>query len=855
MRPVKKPFSFQIPVLALAGLILASPAVGRDQTKKLSNAATQIIGKLWIGEGGSQRKTADIMSDPAVQRPAAVTSLKRMKLPNRRNLPQDINSPAVGTLPRKKSISGTHAALPVPSAPQTVGTNFDAATGDPMTGPFPPDVMGAAGPSQFFLFINGRLKTFNKTTGVADGVIDANPDAFFTTVMTPAVAANSTRHPQVRYDRLTSRWILTTIDTPGTSAATLGDTPNRILIAVSDAASAGVITGSTVWTFFFVQQNTVGGGDTAEFLDNPSLGIDNNALYIGGDMFVAASGSFVNTSGFVIRKSSILSGGPIVVTAFRGLITGGDGPTSPRGVDNYDAAANEGYFVGSSVAAFGRIIMRRVATPGGTPTISANIPITVATTSFPASVPHLGNTGGTNGQLDALDDRLFAAHLRNGRLWTAHNIAVDTSGVASASPGHRNAVRWYELIVPVGSGTPTVNQSGTIFDSAASNPKFYWNSTTMVSGQGHAAFGFSVAGNNDRINAGTNGRLADDTLGTQGAVALYTSSSTAYNPPGDSGGPLGRHWGSYSFTSLDPNDDMTMWTVQEFCDGTNTWGAQVAKLLAPPPATPASATPPSVTSGQSSVNVTITGTSVAGSGFFDPGAGFANRIGASVSGGVTVNSVTYTDPTHVTLNLNTIGATGGAKNVTITNPDGQSAIGSGILNITAGPLQLLSAVSRKTHGAAGTFDVDLPIAGPPFGVECRNVANSHTLVFTFSNSVVSGSASVTSGIGSPATPSFSGNTMTVDLTGVNDVQVITVTLSNVTDSFAQVLPTTAVSMNVLSGDTSGNKTVNVTDVSQTKAQSGFPVTGANFREDVNVSGILNGTDVSTVKGRSGSGLP
>ena len=87
--------------------------------------------------------------------------------------------------------------------------------------------------------------------------------------MTPAVAANATSNPQIRYDRLTSRWILTIIDTPGTSAGTLGNLPNRILIAVSDAASAGNISGGTVWTFFFVQQNTVGGGDTGEFLGIP----------------------------------------------------------------------------------------------------------------------------------------------------------------------------------------------------------------------------------------------------------------------------------------------------------------------------------------------------------------------------------------------------------------------------------------------------------------------------------------------------------------------------------------------------------------------------------------------------------
>ena len=351
----------------------------------------------------------------------------------------------------------------------------------------------------------------------------------------------------------------------------------------------------------------------------------------------------------------------------------------------------------------------------------------------------------------------------------------------------------------------------------------------MVSGQGHAAFGFSVAGNNDHINAGTNGRLAGDTLGTQGSVALYTNSTTAYNPPGDAGGPLGRRWGDYSFTSLDPQDDMTMWTIQEFCDGTNTWGVQAAKLLAPPPATPASSNPPSVASGQSSVSVTITGTSTAGSAFFDPGAGFANRITASVTGGVTVNSVTFVDATHVTLNLSTIGATGGAKDVTITNPDGQSATGIGILNITAGPLQLLSAASRKTHGGAGTFDVNLPISGPPFGVECRSSSGNHTFVFTFSNSINSATASVTGGTGAAAAPTFSGNTVTVNLSGVTDVQVLTVTLSNVTDSFAQSLPNVSVTANMLIGDTTGNKTVNASDVNAGQNPIGrWRITAAKF---------------------------
>jgi hypothetical protein len=176
-------------------------------------------------------------------------------------------------------------------------------------------------------------------------------------------------------------------------------------------------------------------------------------------------------------------------------------------------------------------------------------------------------------------------------------------------------------------------------------------------------------------------------------------------------------------------------------------------------------------------------------------------------------------------------------------------------NVPVPALQLTSTVSRKTHGAAGDFDIDLPLTGEP-GVECRSSGGNHTLVITFSNPMVTGNASVTSGTGTVAgSPTFSGNTMTVNLTGVTDVQMITVTLSGVTDVFSQVLSDTAISMNMLTGDTNANKSVNSADIAQTKGQSGLPVTAANFRTDVNVSGAISAADIAQVKANSGHTLP
>src|SRR6185503_20028466 len=146
----------------------------------------------------------------------------------------------------------------------------------------------------------------------------------------------------------------------------------------------------------------------------------------------------------------------IVVSAFRNLTgtPGGVGLFTPQGADNYDPAATEGYFIGVDNATFGTLVVRRVTDPGGSPFLSANALITVPTTAFPLTVRHQGNTGGTNGQLDGLDDRLSGAHIRNGKLWTAHNIGVDNTGSA-AGTHTRNGSRWYE-ITGVSTATPSV---------------------------------------------------------------------------------------------------------------------------------------------------------------------------------------------------------------------------------------------------------------------------------------------------------------------------------------------------------------------------------------------------------------
>lgn len=171
------------------------------------------------------------------------------------------------------------------------------------------------------------------------------------------------------------------------------------------------------------------------------------------------------------------------------------------------------------------------------------------------------------------------------------------------------------------------------------------------------------------------------------------------------------------------------------------------------------------------------------------------------------------------------------------------------------PVQAIKAVSRKTHGSAGDFDRDLPLSGTP-AIECRGTGTTQRIVFTFPAPVSYSGVAATSGTVTSATATTSGvNEVIVDLNGVTDAQRITVTLLDVSDGTNT--NDVAVRMGILAGDTSSSGIVNGTDVSQTKAGAAnfTALTASNFRQDVNLSGTINASDIGLVKAKSGSSLP
>ena len=546
-----------------------------------------------------------------------------------------------------------------PRSSLSEGTSFLGADSN-VSGFIPPDSMGAVGPTQVLVFVNGRMKLYDKQ-GTPDPNLDVTDLAFWA----PVRDNRQVTDPGVEYDRLSQRWIISGINVQSTD--------NRVMIAVSDGPT---LTNQSSFDYFSFDQSDPLPPGPARFADYPQLAVDNNAIYVGVNEFTSSSGSFAGTSVYVIRKSSVISGmmNPIFVTGFRTLANAvGQGPDSPQPATTANPNVAEGYVVGPDNQIANRIDVRRITDPGGTPGISPNLVVPIPVTAQPLPVPAQGTTGG----LDALDDRLFEAMIARGpdgtdSLWTAHNIRVNASGIGSAN-GDRDAARWYQLGDLGPPDPPTLVQSGTLFDTAASNPRYFWMPSIAMNGQGHASLNTSTAGNGRRAEVAGSGRLASDPLNTTQAFDVIQSSNNGYNL----GASAPRRWGDFSQTVVDPTDDQTFWTFQEYTSAQNVWGVRVIQLKAPPPAVPADASPNSVLIDTDPQPVAITGIPTAGAGFFDttdfgPPYPDYEHLSATVGNGVVVNSVTLTDPTHLTLDLDTSGATPGFAPITITNPDGQS---------------------------------------------------------------------------------------------------------------------------------------------------------------------------------------
>ena len=559
----------------------------------------------------------------------------------------------------------------------------------------PPNAMGAIGPNHFVEFINGRFAVYSRA-GVLNTAASKSLQSFWSAA-SPTGTAVDTR---IIFDTHSGRWIASSRDTG------IGNTNNNLLFAVSQTNDP-----TQPWTLYSILAGT-----GRSFVDYDTLGVDDNGLYFGMTVHDVPTNKD-SAAIFAFPKAQVLSGGAITVTKFVGIT---NMFLAPQAAVNLDPVAptDPAWFVGSTTS-FAGISYRTLTWNGTTPTLS---PTTVLATPGFGGVVSAPSLGGTQ-NIATVDHRLLMAVIRNHQLWTARTVGVDQSGGATANPD-RDAAEFLEL--DVHTTQASLIQSGRAFDPFSTNPRSYYFPSVMVNGLGYMVMGFSGSSATEYAGAFATGRLPSDPLGSLQPVTLLKAGEGAYTIT--FGSSLNR-WGDYSYTSLDPTDDRTLWTIQEYAaatvppgsgagDTTSRWGTWITPLSSPKLL---SATAMGVSQNPSAFGQPITFTAVVsapgspatptGTVDFTEGATDLTPRGVAVTAGV----ATFSTST-LALGVHTITATYGGDNDFLTSSANNSAAPQTIRTTTMTAVS--SSPNSSVFGQRVTFTATVSAggAGTPTGL-------------------------------------------------------------------------------------------------------------------------------------------
>lgn len=443
------------------------------------------------------------------------------------------------TLPRETTTTGLLALAAAPAQLSPPPAASFLALADNVT-TIPPDTMGAVGPNHIMTTLNSQVRIQNRSGGVISTVTMnsfwsslGNPDAF---------------DPHVTYDVFNDRWIFT-------AAANDSAPDSEILVGVSATNDP---TGN--WFLFSAD------ADAANLVsaDYDNVGYNNKWIGVTANMFRISNSNFYSVRFFIFDKTDLYTNGPGAFTMFESL-NANDGAFSVVPAITQDNSLSTLYCVEDWDGSAGQLRISTITGPVGSEVL--NIGTAFATTTnrwesfaIPDNLaPQLGTTQG----IDVGDTRVLTCLYRNGSLWLAQNALLPVNNPK------RCAAQWWQ-IQPNG----TVQQFGRIDDPSAT--LFYAYPTLAVNASNDMLVGYTRFSTSQYASANYSFRFGADPLNTLRADTTLKAGEGIYIVIAST---LNR-WGDYSSTVVDPANDMTLWTIQEYAgtpvgdptqDGSGRW--------------------------------------------------------------------------------------------------------------------------------------------------------------------------------------------------------------------------------------------------------------------------------------------
>jgi hypothetical protein len=260
-------------------------------------------------------------------------------------------------------------------------------------------------------------------------------------------------------------------------------------------------------------------------------------------------------------------------------------------------------------------------------------------------------------------------------------------------------VAWYQLdpetASPTSPGVPV--QQGRISNVT----RFYYYPSIAVNATGDVGIGFSGSSPTEYAGAYYTARWASDPPGTVQAVATLKAGLSPYFK--DFGAGRNR-WGDYSATCIDPVDDLTFWTLQEYAASQdNTWATWWGSFfLSSLPVAPANLSATPVSSSQ--INLSWTDPSTNETGFQierkTGGGGTYAQIGTAAA-----NATTYSDSglAEGTTYFYRVRAVNGAGNSAYSSEASATTPSSGTAGTGGGGCSIPPEGKSKSESPLGTM--------------------------------------------------------------------------------------------------------------------------------------------------------
>ena len=430
----------------------------------------------------------------------------------------------------------------------------------------PPDTYGAVGLDKVFTTLNNNYRILNKATGASLSLVSMA--SFWAPLGAPD--ATGPFDPRVVYDPYNNRWILAAVSN-GSSGA------SRMLLALSATHDP-----EGTYTLYAFDPDASGAALWADF---PMLGFNKNWLAVSLNMFTVAAGAFSTSRMFVIDYPALRGG-----TTTSTLFDMGGGVFCVHPAETYSSTESVLYapcHIGSGAATY------KLNTITGTP--AAPLVTLGATTTragggwsipsgnagpqicVPGAAPVFTCPGGPPFPgIDVGDAQVRGnAVFRNSAIWYSQAIGLPAGVFARVS------VQWTKL-----STAGAVLDGGRIDNPTATSSngeQWYTYPTLAVNSTDDMLVGFTKTESDASAGAVYAMRLSTDAAGTMQDPLIYKDGIDYYEKDFGSGR---NRWGDYSHTMVDPLDDASFWTIQEYAmlraapsvDGYSKWGTWWAKV-------------------------------------------------------------------------------------------------------------------------------------------------------------------------------------------------------------------------------------------------------------------------------------